>query len=151
MQYWLIKSEPNTYSILDLKRDTQTSWEGVRNYQARNHMRAMKKGDLLLFYHSSTEPLCVAGIARVATPAHADESQFNKSGDYFEPKATRDKPVWECVDVAFVETAVVPIMLSEMRRDPVLGDMLLLQRGSRLSVQPVSAEQFAHIRTLMRG
>lgn len=151
MRYWLIKSEPGTYSIDDLKRDKRTAWEGVRNYQARNHMRDMKKGDLLLFYHSSADPLCVAGIAKVVSDPHADESQFKKSGDYFEPKATKEKPMWDCVDVGFVEKAKHPLVLSEMRADPALSGLLLLQRGSRLSVQPVSAEHFAHIRNRLNS
>lgn len=149
MQYWLIKSEPNTYSIDDLKREKQIAWEGVRNYQARNHMRAMKKGDEMLFYHSSVEPMGVAGIARVAHVAHADESQFEK-GDYFEPRATKEKPVWECVDVAFVEKAPRLVPLDQLKRDTQLEGMVLLQRGSRLSVQPVSAAHFAHIRSLFK-
>ncbi len=150
MQYWLIKSEPETYSIDDLKRDGMTSWEGVRNYQARNHMRAMKKGDLILFYHSSTDPTCVAGIATVAAVAHADETQFKKDNDYFDAKATRAKPIWECVDVAFAEKAAQPVPLSDLKGDPELAGMTLLQRGSRLSVQPVSPAHFAHIRSLMK-
>ncbi len=150
MQYWLIKSEPDTYSIDDLKRDKKTAWEGVRNYQARNHMRSMKKGDLVLFYHSSTNPMCVAGVARVASAAHADDSQFKKSGEYFEPRATRDKPVWDCVDLEFVEKAVRPLLLTEIKSDSVLGAMVLVQRGSRLSVQPVSAVDFAHIRARIK-
>lgn len=149
MNFWLIKSEPSTYSIDDLKRDKKTAWEGVRNFQARNHMRMMKKGDLVLFYHSSSDPMCVAGIAKVSSGVHADESQF-KTGDYFEPRSTRLKPVWECVDVSFVETAGHPILLRDMRTDPALRGMQLLQKGSRLSVQPVSPEHFAHIRSLMK-
>jgi predicted RNA-binding protein with PUA-like domain len=149
MQYWLIKSEPGTYSIDDLRRDKQTAWEGVRNYQARNHMRSMKKGDLLLFYHSSADPTCIAGIAKVVSGPHADDSQFKKSSEYFEPRASHENPVWECVDVEFVEKAKHPLDLDEVRKDPALAGMVLLQRGSRLSVQPVSAEHFAHIRTLL--
>lgn len=150
MRYWLIKSEPDAYSIDDLKRDKKTSWEGVRNFQARNYMREMEKGDLMLFYHSSTEPMGVVGIAKVASTAHADESQFKK-GDYFEPRATREKPVWDCVDVAFVSKAKNPALLSDLKRDEALSGMVLLQRGSRLSVQPVSEAHFAHIRSLMEG
>jgi predicted RNA-binding protein with PUA-like domain len=149
MQYWLLKSEPDTYSIDDLKRDKKTPWEGVRNFQARNHMRAMKTGDLILFYHSSTKPTGIAGIAKVASMPHTDESQFRK-GDYFEPRATREKPVWECVDVAFVEKAKQCITLEQLKRDAALTGLGLLQRGSRLSVQPMSAVHFAHIRSLVK-
>jgi predicted RNA-binding protein with PUA-like domain len=145
MQYWLIKSEPETYSIDHLERDKTTPWEGVRNYQARNNMRTMKKGDLLLFYHSSCDPAGIAGLASVSREAHADESQF-KQGEYFEPKSTRVKPLWECVDVAFKAKARTYLTLESLKRDPVLAGMKLLQRGSRLSVQPVTDREFAHIR-----
>lgn len=144
MQYWLIKSEPDTYSIDDLKRDKTTAWEGVRNYQARNYMREMKKGDRILFYHSSSEPLGIAGVASVVREAHADESQF-KNGNYFEARASKDKPVWHCVDVAFEEKSKHVLSLDEMRHDTALEGMILLQKGSRLSVQPVSGKHFAHI------
>jgi predicted RNA-binding protein with PUA-like domain len=147
MNYWLIKSEPGSYSIDDLMRDKKTAWEGVRNFQARNHMRAMKKGDLLLFYHSSTDPAGVAGIATVVREAHADMSQFAE-GDYFEPKATKERPVWECVDVAFVAKVKRFVPLNELRGEPALRAMVLLQRGSRLSVQPVTEGEFAHIQAL---
>ncbi len=150
MNYWLIKSEPGSYSIDDLKRDKKTAWEGVRNYQARNHMRAMKKGDLVLFYHSSTDPAGVAGIATVAHEVHADMSQF-VPGDYFEPKATKERPVWECVDVAFVAKAKRFVALDELRSESKLRGMVLLQRGSRLSVQPATPGEFAHIRSLLEN
>lgn len=148
MNYWLIKSEPSSYSIDDLKRDKKTAWEGVRNYQARNHMHAMQKGDLILFYHSSAEPTGIAGIAKVASVAHADETQFQK-GDYFEPRATKEKPVWHCVDVAFVEKAKRFVSLDVLKKETTLDGLVLLQRGSRLSVQPVNEKHFAHIRALM--
>lgn len=147
MNFWLIKSEPESYSIDDLKRDKRTAWEGVRNYQARNHMVAMKKGDLVLFYHSSSEPMGIAGVAKVAAEAHADESQFKK-GDYFDSKAKREKPIWMCVDVGFEAKAKRFVSLSTLREDKNLAGMVLLQRGSRLSVQPVSAAHFAHIKKL---
>lgn len=149
MNYWLVKSEPDAYSIDDLMRDKSTAWEGVRNYQARNHMRAMKKGDLVLFYHSSTDPAGVAGIAKVSGEVHPDMSQF-REGDHFEPRATADKPVWECVDITFVEKAKRFVPLEELRRDAVLADMVLLRPGTRLSVQPVAKDEFAHIRSLLK-
>jgi predicted RNA-binding protein with PUA-like domain len=147
-KYWLVKSEPESYSIDDLKRDKKTAWEGVRNYQARNHMRAMKKGDLVLFYHSSTDPTGIAGIAKVTNEAHADESQFKK-GDYFEPRATKEKSVWECVDLAYVAHGKKFVSLEDLRKESKLKQMVLLQRGSRLSVQPVTAAEFAHIKKLL--
>lgn len=149
MHYWLVKSEPESYSIDDLKRDKTTAWEGVRNFQARNHMKAMQKGDLVLFYHSSTDPTGVAGIAKVSAAAHPDMSQYTK-GDYFEPRATMERPVWECVDMQFVEKAKRFLPLTEMRADKKLANMVLLQRGSRLSVQPVTESEFAHIRALLK-
>ncbi len=149
-QFWLVKSEPHSYSIDDLQRDGCTAWEGVRNFQARNHMRNMRIGDLVLFYHSSTQPMSVVGVARVCAGAHADESQFLKDGEYFDARATREKPVWECVDIAFVEKATRPLSLTAMKADEQLRELRLLQRGSRLSVQPVSAIHFAHIRSLVK-
>ena len=147
MKYWLIKSEPETYSIEALRADAQTAWEGVRNYQARNHMQAMEKGDLLLFYHSSTKPMGVAGVAQVVAEAHPDASQFTR-GDYFEEKATLDKPLWYCVDIKFQEKFKRIVTLDEIKRAPELEGMPLRAQGSRLSVQPVSKEHFAHIRAL---
>jgi predicted RNA-binding protein with PUA-like domain len=147
MRYWLIKSEPDTYSIEALRTDKKTAWEGVRNYQARNHMQAMKKGDLVLFYHSSTKPMGVAGLAQVVSEAHPDESQFTQ-GDYFEPKATRQKPLWYCVDVAFKEKFGRLVTLDEIKQDPALEGMPLRAQGSRLSVQPVSDAHFARVRSL---
>lgn len=146
--YWLIKSEGSCYSIEDLRRDKRTAWTGVRNYQARNFMMQMKKGDLVLFYHSSSEPTGVYGIAKVEAEAHPDETQFDCADDHFDPKATREKPIWQCVDVAFVKAFKEPIGLSELKRDPALSGMAVLQRGSRLSVLPVSPKHFAHIEKL---
>lgn len=103
MNYWLMKSEGDCYSIDDLKKDKVTPWSGVRNYQARNFMRDhMKKGDMVLFYHSSSKPTGVYGIAKVTANAHADETQFEKGGEYYDPKSTREHARWQCVDVRFV-------------------------------------------------
>src|SRR4051812_40672289 len=112
MNYWLIKSEADCYSIDDLKHDKRTAWEGVRNYQARNFMmQDMKVGDLALFYHSSSEPTGVFGIAKVVNASHVDDSQFDPKDDHFDPKAKREKPIWYCVDVAFVEKFPNPVSL----------------------------------------
>ncbi len=140
-----MKSEPETYSIDQLKTDGVTPWEGVRNYQARNHMKAMRKGDLVLFYHSSCDPAGVAGLGVIRAEAHPDESQFQRGGLYFDTKATREKPIWYCVDVAFRKKAKRFVPLSEMRADTELTSMVVLQRGSRLSVQLVSEAHFSHI------
>jgi predicted RNA-binding protein with PUA-like domain len=147
MNYWLLKTEPTAYSIDDLKRDKRVAWEGVRNYQARNFMRDMKVGDLALFYHSSSDPTGVFGVAKIISAAHADESQFNKKDSHFDPKATKEKPIWFCPDVAFVEKFKNPVPLGALRAAPEVRGMLLLQQGSRLSVQPVSKKHFEYICT----
>ena len=149
MNYWLIKSEGECYSIDDLKRDKKTSWDGVRNYQARNFMtRDMHIGDGVLFYHSIgnvKEPAGVYGVARVASDAHVDATQFDKREMHYDAKATRDKPIWHCVDIAFVSKLKNPVTLAEIKIDSALDGMLVRARGSRLSVQPVSEKHFKHI------
>lgn len=146
MNYWLMKSEPDVFSIDQLKKDTTTWWEGVRNYQARNYMtNDMKVGDLILFYHSNAEPSGVAGLAKVSKAAAADPTQFNKKSDYFEPRATKEKPVWFCVEVAFEKKFKDVISLTELRAHHALESMVVLQKGSRLSVQPVDKKHFDYI------
>lgn len=148
MNYWLMKSEASCYSIQDLKRDKKTAWTGVRNYQARNFMRSMQVGDLVLFYHSNgtpKEPAGVYGIAKVCAAAHSDETQFDKKDDHYDPKATKAKPIWECVDIAFVKEFKNPVRLDEIKFEPQLSGMMVAQRGSRLSVQPVSERHFKMI------
>ena len=147
-QYWLMKSEPDEFSIDDLAKQGVASWTGVRNYQARNFMKAMRVGDQVLFYHSSVEPPGVAGIAEVAALAHPDATQFDRKGDYFEPRATKDKPVWECVDVRHVRTFRRFVSLETLRASPALRGMLLLKPGQRLSVQPVAPAHFAVVLAL---
>lgn len=145
MRYWLMKSEPSEYSIDDLARDGRSSWFGVRNYQARNFMtRDMRDGDQVLFYHSNCKVPGVYGIARVVGEVHPDVSQFEE-GEYFEPRATREKPVWHCVDVGFVRKLDAPYGLPEIRQNPKLAGMLILQKGSRLSITPVAPEEFREI------
>lgn len=144
MRYWLMKSEPGELSIDGLaKLPKKTSpWTGVRNYTARNFMRdAMAVGDLAFFYHSSCAEPGIAGIVRVASKAHPDETQFDPASGYFDPKATRENPRWMCVDVAFVEkTRLVPIV--ELRAAKALAGMLTLQRGNRLSITPVTPAEW---------
>lgn len=142
MQYWLMKSEPETYGIDDLARDRRTSWEGVRNYQARNFMREMKIGDQVLFYHSSAEPPGVAGLARVSRDAHPDVAALDRRSPYFDAKATPENPIWWMVEIEFVERFPNVIPLSDLKANPALDGMLVLQRGQRLSVQPVDASHF---------
>jgi len=146
MNYWLIKSEAATYSIDHLKREKVTPWSGVRNYAARNFMMKMKKGDLMLFYHSNANA-GIYGIAKAASDPHPDESQFDKKKYHFEPRATREKPVWYCVDVAFVEKFKEPMLRDEIKLDPTLAGMVVLTHP-RLSVQPVSEKQFYHVRQI---
>ncbi|HEV8666523.1 MAG TPA: EVE domain-containing protein [Candidatus Paceibacterota bacterium] len=144
MNYWLLKSEPAGYSIDDLKKDKKTAWSGVRNYQARNFMMQMEKGDLCLFYHSGKE-VAVVGVAKVVTKATPDETQFDKKSHYFEPRATKEKPVWFCPEVAFVKKFKTPVPLGAIKADPKLKGIPVAAQGSRLSVQPVSEKHFNYI------
>ncbi|MBX3021847.1 MAG: EVE domain-containing protein [Bdellovibrionales bacterium] len=151
MQYWLMKSEPDVFSIDELKKRETSLWDGVRNYQARNFMRNdMKVGDSVLFYHSSCEPPGVAGVAKVASVAEPDPSQFDKKSEYYDPKATKDKPIWYCVRVKFVEKFPRLVSLAELRATKELKDMLVLKKGQRLSIQPATAKEFECIRRLAR-
>ncbi len=147
MAFWLMKSEPDEFSIDDLAAaPKQTSpWFGVRNYQARNYMRdQMKLGDGVLFYHSSCAVPGIAGIASVTSRSRPDDTQFDRKSEYFDPKSKRDAPRWSLVDVKFVKkTRVMP--LDEMRTYPALVDMVTLRRGNRLSITPVSASEWKFI------
>ena len=147
MNHWLIKSEPETYSIDDLKRDGRTMWEGVRNFRARNYMKEMKEGDLLLFYHSSAEPPGVAGVAKVLREAYPDPTQFDPRSKYHDPKSTEQSPRWWLVDVGFVEKLDRLVTLSEIKADPSLEDMALVN-NSRLSVQPVKKAEFERVKRM---
>ena len=142
--YWLMKSEPDAFSIDDLERIGTEPWNGVRNYQARNHMRQMQVGDGVLFYHSSCAVPAIVGVARVASTAYPDPTQFDPKSDYFDAKSTREEPRWSLVDVAFERKLARPIPLEEIKRHAdALGEgFALTQRGSRLSVSPVSAAQW---------
>jgi predicted RNA-binding protein with PUA-like domain len=149
MKHWLMKSEPDAFSIDDLKRRKREPWSGVRNYQARNFMRQMQPGDGVLFYHSSTAVPGVVGIAEVVTEAYPDPTQFQKKSPYFDPKSTREEPRWSLVDVAFVRKLPRVIALEELRAiADDLDGFALLQRGSRLSVLPVTASQWKTILSL---
>lgn len=143
--YWLMKSEPDVYSIDDLARERRGRWEGVRNYQARNHLRAMQVGDLGLFYHSSTTPPGVAGLLRISGAADEDPTQFDAGSPYHDPKSTRAAPRWSLVDVEFVEKFPTLVTLEQLKRDPALAGMLVTRRGMRLSVQPVEDAHFRRV------
>jgi predicted RNA-binding protein with PUA-like domain len=153
MKYWLIKSEPSSYSIDDLKRDERTAWTGVRNFQARNHMRDMKKGDLLLFYHSGgtpREPAGVYGVAKVVKTAYMDPTALDSKDEHYDAKAVKyvkegKEPLWICVDVAFVKKLLRPVTLAEIKNDKELRSMLVARRGQRLSVMPVEEKHFERI------
>jgi predicted RNA-binding protein with PUA-like domain len=151
-RYWLMKSEPGVYSIDDLERDGSTSWEGVRNYQARNFMRDdVKVGDLVLFYHSNAAPPGVAGIARVSKAAYPDPTQFDRRSKYFDETSSPDDPRWLLVDVEFVEKFPEAVPLDVLKSEPKLDGLLVIRRGQRLSVQPVEKQHFDLIRKLGRG
>ena len=145
MRYWLMKSEPSDCSIDDLARDKTVSWYGVRNYQARNFMRDdMRVGDRVFFYHSSCDEPGIVGIAEVCAPAHADDTQFDRKSEYYDPASTRDHPRWVNVDVRFVAKTRL-VTLEEMRRHKALTKMRVLQRGNRLSITPVEPAEWKRI------
>jgi len=150
MHYWLVKSEPNVFSIEDLsrQRNQTTGWEGVRNYQARNFLRAMQLGDRALFYHSNAEPPAVAGSVEIVRLAYPDETAWDPTSDYHDPRASPDNPVWSRVDVRLVEIFPRQVSLAELRGVKALAGMELLRRGSRLSVQPVTGPEFRTIEKL---
>lgn len=149
-RYWLLKSEEGVYSIRDLERDGTTHWEGIRNYEARNLMRDdMKVGDGVLFYHSNAKPPGVAGLATVARAGYPDHFAFDKKSRYHDPRSDPDDPVWFMVDVSFGEAFVEVVGLEEIKATPALAGMVLLKR-SRLSVQPVSGDEFRLIRKMGR-
>jgi predicted RNA-binding protein with PUA-like domain len=142
MNYWLIKTEPDCFSIDDLKRKKVEPWSGVRNYQARNFMKEMKVGDLALFYHSSCDEIGVAGVAKVVAAAHPDLTALDPKDDHYDPKATKEKPIWECADFGFVSKFPRTVTLAEIKNHPKLAGIGVAQTGSRLSVRPVSKAHF---------
>ena len=145
-RHWLMKSEPSAFSIDDLARAGRTGWEGVRNYQARNLLRdEVKAGDEVLFYHSSAEPAGVAGVAKIVRGAYPDPTQFDRKSDYHDPGSEKDAPRWVAVEVAFVRKFARVVTLAELKANPALAEMLVTKKGSRLSVQPVTAAEFAAV------
>ena len=142
MRHWLFKSEPDAFSVDDLEREGRTEWSGVRSFQARNVMREMRVGDLGFFYHSSTAPPGVVGIVEVVAEAHPDSTQFDRASEYYDRTSKRDDPKWWCVDVAFVRKLPRIVTLAELRATPALAFMPLLRRGQRLSVQPVTPQEW---------
>jgi predicted RNA-binding protein with PUA-like domain len=141
--YWLMKSEPNDYSIDDLEKDKREPWDGIRNYQARNMIRDdMQVGDKALFYHSSCKVPAVVGVMKIASEAYPDPTQFDKKSHHYDAKSSRDDPRWLLVDVAFERKLSRPVTLQEMKAHPGLDGFRLLQRGNRLSIFPVSKKHW---------
>ena len=144
-QYWLMKSEPSAYSIDTFQKDRKTLWDGIRNYQARNFMmNEMSVGDEVLFYHSNAKPPGVIGLAQVSHPAQPDPTAMDKKSKYFDPKSTKEKPIWHCVEIQFVKKFKRLVSLDEIRKDEKLQKMKLLSH-SRLSIQPLTKSEFHHI------
>jgi predicted RNA-binding protein with PUA-like domain len=148
-RYWLMKCEPAAYTIDDLARDGKTSWEGVRNYQARNFMRdEMQEGDGVLFYASNADPSGVTGLATIARAAYPDAFAWKKGHKYFDPASTREAPIWYSVDIAFVERFPAVVPLDTLKSTPGLENMMVTKKGSRLSIQPVTKAEFDIVKRL---
>jgi predicted RNA-binding protein with PUA-like domain len=149
-RYWLVKSEPETFSIDDLARAPRqrTCWDGVRNYQARNFMREMAVGDQVLFYHSNADPPAVVGTAEVVKTAYPDDTQFDRRSDHYDAASRTDHPRWDMVDLRYREKFPTSLSLDRLRQQPKLRGMVLLRKGSRLSVQPVSEAEWHIIKKL---
>lgn len=146
VKYWLMKSEPNAYSIDDLVKDKKTHWDGVRNYQARNFMRdEMKKGDKVLFYHSNAKPTAVVGVCEIAKEGYPDFTAFDPEDKHFDPKSKEDKPTWIMVDIKIKNKLARPVTLEEIKENSKLQNMRLVQRGNRLSVMPTEKTEFDEI------
>ena len=150
-RYWLMKCEPEAYAIEDLERDGTTTWEGVRNFQARNSLRDdMKAGDGVLFYASNADPTGVTGLAEVSREGYPDPFAFKKGHKYFDPKSDPANPTWYMVEIRFVERFPGIVTLATLKETPGLEKMVVTQKGSRLSVQPVTKEEFAIVTRLGR-
>ena len=150
MQYWLMKSEPNEFSIDDLARVTVEPWDGVRNYQARNFMRdQMALGDRAFFYHSSCKVPAIVGIMQIASASYPDPTAFDPEDPHYDPKSDAAHPTWMLVDVKFLRKLNTPLTLEALKREPALADMRLLKRGNRLSVFPVERRHWEYIMELV--
>jgi predicted RNA-binding protein with PUA-like domain len=143
-RYWLMKSEPTSFSFEDLvkSKNSTNHWDGVRNYQARNYMREMRMGDKVLFYHSNCDPPGVVGLAKVMREAYPDHTQFDRGNIHYDSKATSERPIWDMVNLRAIKPLRKPVSLDILRRTKGLEKMVLLRRGSRLSVQPVSPNEW---------
>jgi predicted RNA-binding protein with PUA-like domain len=151
MKYWLMKSEPDVYSLEDLQRDQEDIWDGVRNYQARNFLKSMSVGDLAFFYHSNTKPPGIAGLIKISAIGVVDPTQFDAANKYYDPKSTPEKPRWHTVKVAYVETFPHYISLDALKDHFTPEDLQVVKRGNRLSVMPVETAVAERILALGRG
>jgi predicted RNA-binding protein with PUA-like domain len=148
MKYWLMKTEPDAFSIDQLKKVGTEPWTGVRNYQARNFMRQMQPGDLVFFYHSSTAVPGIAGLAKVASPPYPDPTQFDRKSPYFDPASKKEEPRWLLVDVQVLRKTR-NLTLPELRGDPELQDLVILRKGNRLSITPVEPRHWKRVLKLL--
>jgi predicted RNA-binding protein with PUA-like domain len=150
MKYWLLKSEPDVYSINDLQRQGTTIWDGVRNYQARNFLKSMEIGDRAFFYHSNTNPPGIVGLMEVVESMVVDPSQFQEDGEYFDPKSTPDNPRWHTIKAQYLETFPAILSLTVLREVFTPAELLVVKQGNRLSVLPVAPEIADRLLTLAR-
>jgi len=149
MATWLVKSEPSTYSIDDFKREKKTLWEGVRNYQARNYLKEMKKGERVLFYHSNAKEIGIVGVGKVFKEAVPDPSQFDPESDYYDEGSSESTPRWFCPELQFLHKFPRVLTRDELSAQKPLREMVILQKGSRLSVTPVSEKEYQEICALV--
>lgn len=150
-RYWLFKTEPSSYSIHDLAAEPKktTFWDGVRNYQARNLLRDdVQVGDRVLFYHSNTDPLVIAGTAVVTKAGYPDHTALDPKAKHYDPKSTPEEPIWYLVDIKLVQIFPEPVTRERMQQEKTLNDMMLLKRGSRLSIQPVTSAEWETVHAL---
>ena len=146
MKYWLIKSEPDAFSIDDMEKAGTEPWDGIRNYQARNFMRdEMQIDDLVLFYHSNTKPPSVVGLVKVASRPYPDYTAWDEKAKYFDPKSSEENPRWMMVDFTFLEKFTKGVSLDEIKKEDALEEMLIRRKGSRLSITPVEKKHFHHL------
>lgn len=147
-KYWLLKSEPSTFSIEDLinSKEQTTFWNGVRNYQARNYIRdEIKSGDKAIFYHSNINPPSAVGICEIIKNGYPDFTAFDKKSEYYDPKSSRENPIWYMMDVKFIKRFKNPTTINDIKTNPKLKNMILLKKGNRLSVFPISKNEFEEI------
>jgi predicted RNA-binding protein with PUA-like domain len=151
MNYWLMKSEPDDFSIdnLQMSKQQTVAWQGIRNYQARNYIRdQITLGDVVLFYHSSCKVPAIVGLAKISSEAQIDSSAFDNRSPYFDAKSNANAPRWWQVDIQFMAKFSKPVSLKQLKADPALQDMVLVAKGARLSIQPVTQLQYQHIMKL---